>query len=51
MSGVVLLTASGLSALTAVLIWRVSARAGTRDDRPDVVSERWIAEHQTQDRS
>jgi len=50
MSGVVLLTASGFSALTALLIWRVSKHAGARDDRRDVVSERWITEHQTQDR-
>jgi len=51
MSGVVLLTASGFSALTALLIWRVSKHAGARDDRRDVVSERWITEHQTQDRT
>jgi hypothetical protein len=51
MSGVVLLAASDLAALTTVLSLRARKRASERDDRRDAVSQRWIADHQTQDRS
>jgi hypothetical protein len=51
MSGVVLLAASGLAALTALLSLRATKRVSARDDRRDAVSQRWIADHQTQDRS
>jgi hypothetical protein len=51
MSGVVLLAASDLAALTTVLSLRARKRASERDDRRDAVSQRWIADHQAQDRS